>query len=84
MAQVTVSSKGQVVIPRDTRRRLGIRAGTRLDIVTEPTGFRALVSARGKSRQAGDVRGCAAYRGKPLAVKEMNPLDALRQPRARA
>ena len=84
MAQVTVSSKGQVVIPRDTRRRLGIRAGTRLDIVTEPAGFRALVSARGKSRRAADVRGCIADRGKPLAVKEMNPLDALGYPRARA
>jgi AbrB family looped-hinge helix DNA binding protein len=84
MAQVTVSSKGQVVIPRDTRRRLGIRAGTRLDIVTEPAGFRALVSARGKVRLAADVRGCIPYRGKPLKVEQMNPLDALGRPRARA
>jgi len=30
---VTVSSKGQVTLPAEARRRLGIRAGTRLEFI---------------------------------------------------
>jgi len=33
MLQVTVSSKYQVVIPREVRKRLGIRKGQRLSVV---------------------------------------------------
>jgi len=40
MATVTVSSKYQIVVPRETRRRLGITSGTRLQAIEEPTGLR--------------------------------------------
>ncbi len=36
---ITVSEKGQLVIPAQLRRSLGITAGTRLDIIPEPGGF---------------------------------------------
>ena len=40
MTAVTVSSKYQIVIPREARRRLGIPSGTRLQAIEEPTGLR--------------------------------------------
>lgn len=40
MATVTVSDKGQVVIPAEIRRKLGIKPGSRLDIYPEGQGFR--------------------------------------------
>ncbi len=40
MVAVTVSSKYQIVIPREARRKLGITSGTRLQAIEEPTGLR--------------------------------------------
>ena len=40
MLTVTVSSKYQIVVPREVRRRLGITSGTRLQAIEEPTGLR--------------------------------------------
>ena len=40
MTAVTVSSKYQIVIPRESRRKLGITSGTRLQAIEEPTGLR--------------------------------------------
>jgi AbrB family looped-hinge helix DNA binding protein len=40
MPTVTVSSKYQIVVPREVRRRLGITSGTRLQAIEEPTGLR--------------------------------------------
>jgi AbrB family looped-hinge helix DNA binding protein len=40
MASVTVSDKGQVVIPAGIRRRLGIEPGTRLDFELEGDSIR--------------------------------------------
>ena len=43
MATMTVSSKGQVVLPADIRRRLGLLAGTQMEIIEEPDGVRLVV-----------------------------------------
>ena len=40
MTCVTVSSKYQVVIPKDVRRKLGIKSGTRLQAIPDQSGFR--------------------------------------------
>ena len=40
MTAVTVSSKYQIVIPREARRKLGITSGTRLQAIEEQTGLR--------------------------------------------
>jgi len=40
MTAVTVSSKYQIVIPREARRKLGITSGTRLQAIPEGTGLR--------------------------------------------
>jgi AbrB family looped-hinge helix DNA binding protein len=40
MTAVTVSSKYQIVIPREARRKMGITSGTRLQAIEESTGLR--------------------------------------------
>lgn len=40
MTAVTVSSKYQIVIPREARRKLGITSGTRLQAIEDSTGLR--------------------------------------------
>jgi AbrB family looped-hinge helix DNA binding protein len=40
MTTVTVSSKYQIVIPREARRKLGISSGTRLQAIPEESGLR--------------------------------------------
>lgn len=43
MASVLVSAKGQVVLPADLRRRLGLNPGARLEVTEEPDGLRLRV-----------------------------------------
>jgi antitoxin PrlF len=38
MPQLTVSTKGQIVLPADIRRRLGLGPGAKLEIVEGPEG----------------------------------------------
>lgn len=40
MTAVTVSSKYQIVIPKEARKRLGISFGTRLQAIPEQSGLR--------------------------------------------
>ena len=40
MTAVTVSSKYQIVIPKEARKRLGISSGTRLQAIPEQSGLR--------------------------------------------
>jgi len=40
MATLTVSSKGQIVLPAGVRRRLGLGAGAKMEIVEEADGLR--------------------------------------------
>ena len=40
MTAVTVSSKYQIVIPREARRKFGITSGTKLQAIVEASGLR--------------------------------------------
>ena len=39
MRELIVSSKGQIVLPADLRRRHGIEAGARLEVIESPEGL---------------------------------------------
>lgn len=69
---VTVSEKGQMVIPAEIRRLLGITPGTRLNVLPEASGFRALVDDDRKTKRAADCVGIAGYTGKEVALAEMD------------
>lgn len=69
---VTVSEKGQLVIPAKIRRLFGITPGTRLNIVPDAGGFKALVDDDRKTKSAADCIGIAGYTGKVVSVEEMD------------
>lgn len=69
---ITVSEKGQLVIPAQLRRSLGISAGTRLDIIPEANGFKVLVDHARKTKRAADCIGITAYNGTPISIDEMS------------
>lgn len=69
---ITVSEKGQLVIPAKLRRSLGITAGTRLDIIPEPDGFKVLINDARKTKRAADCVGIAGYQGECLPIEAMD------------
>lgn len=71
----TVSSKGQVVIPGDVRKRLGLTQGSVLRFVLDADGVRLLPAA-------GDIRrlkGRLAKPKAPVSVDDMNRAVAERR-----
>lgn len=72
-----LSSKGQVVIPADVRKRLGLAQGSVLRFVLDDDGVRLLASA-------GDVRrlkGRLPLPAAPVSVDDMNAAIAARRAR---
>lgn len=79
MRELTVSSKGQIVLPADLRRRLGMGAGARLAIVETPDGL-TLRLVRGVERS--DVAALAGMakapsRGRPRRLEDFDPASML-------
>ena len=72
MATMTVSSKGQVVLPADIRRRLGLMAGTQMEIIEEPDGVRLVVA---RPIKASSIAACAGMVTAPAAGKVRNLAD---------
>lgn len=75
-APINVSSKGQIVIPKDVRDRLNIRAGDQLDIVERPDGVllrkQALKSGKSFEECMAIIRGAIKYDGPPVSIEDMN------------
>jgi hypothetical protein len=69
---VMVSEKGQLVIPVETLRLLGITPGTRLNLLPDAGGFRALVDDVRKTKRAVDCVGIAGYTGPTISVDQMD------------
>lgn len=73
----TVSSKGQVVIPSDVRRKLGLTQGSVLRFVVDGDSVR-LLAAGGDIRK---LKGRLPAPDSPVSVEDMN--DAIAQRRAK-
>ncbi len=58
MSTVTVSDKGQVVIPAAIRQRLGIAPGSKLDFELEGDGIRVRILRTIKQTRPGMALGC--------------------------
>jgi len=74
MERTTISSKGQIVIPKQIRDRYQWRPGTELAVIDAAGGVRIEALQRGKTLTAGDVFACLQHKGKPL------PIDRLAAP----
>lgn len=75
MATMTISSKGQLVLPVDIRRRFGLVAGTQIEIIEEPDGLR-LVACH--PVRPASVESCAGMitapsKGEPRRLADFDP-----------
>ena len=68
MAAATVTSKGQVTLPVEARRRLGIRAGTRLEFIVKDDDRLEVVRVGGSIR---DLKGLLPRPRRKLSPDEM-------------
>lgn len=68
MAMATLTSKGQVTIPREVRVNLGVGAGDRLDFVRLEDGNYAIVPA---SHSIRSLKGVLGRPAKPVSLEEM-------------
>lgn len=71
MATTTVSTKGQVVLPAELRRRHGWTAGTRLEMVETRQGLLLRAVPVVKPTRLEDVYGILRHDGPPLTIEEM-------------
>lgn len=83
MSTLLVSSKGQIVLPAALRRRLGMGAGARLEVLEESDGLKLRVvrpiATADLSGMAGMV--AAPTRGVPRRLEDFNPASMLARSR---
>ena len=72
-ALLTLSSKGQLVIPARLRQLLGLRAGDRLALSLEPDGLHLAPQGPAKAASAHALIGAAHYEGEPVPLERMDP-----------
>lgn len=68
MATATLSTKGQITIPRRVRERMGLATGDRVEFVELPSGQFALQPAVDDVRS---LKGMVPRPAKPLSVADM-------------
>ena len=78
-----VSSKGQIVLPAALRRRLGMGAGARIEVLEESDGLKLrvvrAVAAADLTGMAGMVKAKAL--GVPRRLEDFDPASLLARPR---
>ena len=72
-----ISTKGQIVIPKRLRDQWGLITGSRVKIESTPAGIQISPVAARNARAVLKGLGLAGYKGKPLAIEDMDPLAAL-------
>ena len=70
MPTSTLTSKGQITLPKQVREKLGLQTGSRVDFVIDPSGRVTLKPLNSDFRLLkGIVR---ARRKRPVSIAEMN------------
>ena len=67
----TVSTKGQVILPKSIRQARSWNAGTRLVVENGPDGVMLKAAPCFPETSPEHVFGCLPYKGKPKSVAEM-------------
>jgi AbrB family looped-hinge helix DNA binding protein len=70
--KTTVSTKGQVILPKAIRRRRNWQPGTRLVVEDTPDGVLLKAATVFTPTRPEDVAGMLAYRGRPKTLEEMD------------
>jgi AbrB family looped-hinge helix DNA binding protein len=69
MATAALTSKGQITIPVEVRRKLGLKAGDRIGFIENENGEFVL---KPKTGSIMNLRGIVKWTGKPVTIQEMN------------
>ena len=70
-ATISLSSKGQVVIPKKIRDQLHWKAGTRITLVHSASGLTLKEAPKKTGRKFGDLIGLLKHRGSALSTTEL-------------
>ena len=83
MSLLSVSSKGQIVLPAELRRRLGMGAGARIEVVEESDGLKLRVVRSVATADLGSLAGLvkAPVRGVPRNLDDYDPASLLTRAR---
>lgn len=75
-AIITLSSKGQVVIPKEIRDELHWDAGTQIALVSSASGVTLKAVPNKTGRKFADLIGLLKHEGAPLSIDELcKPVD---------
>ncbi len=69
MPIATVTSKGQITIPAEVRERLGLRAGSRVQFVSDEQGHYEFIPLKGSLAA---MKGMISWSGPPVTLEEMD------------
>jgi antitoxin PrlF len=85
MSILTVSSKGQIVLPAALRRRLGMGAGAKIEAVEEADGVKLRVVRPIEQADVASLAGIltAPSRGTPRRLEDFDPASVLARSRRR-
>lgn len=76
IATITLSRKGQVVIPKEIRDELHWEAGTELTLVSSAHGVTLKAVPKKSGRNLADLIGMLKYDGPPISTEELcQPVD---------
>ena len=75
MATATLTSKGQLTLPKSVRDRMGLDSGDRVEFVEVSDGVFNIVAA---TRDVRELKGMIAKPEKPVSLEEMNHAIAQR------
>ena len=73
MATATLTSKGQITIPADVRRTLGVQTGDRVEFVEIQPGRFEMVAA---TRSVRELKGMLGKPTRTLSIEDMNRVIA--------
>ncbi len=76
MITIKLSSKGQIVIPKEIRDELHWQAGTQLSLLTSVSGVLLKAMPVKTGRNLGDLIGMLKHDGAPISIEELcKPID---------
>lgn len=68
MSAATLTTKGQITLPKSVRDRLGLQSGDRVEFVETSAGFMMLPATRALT----GIKGMLARPKRPISVEDMN------------
>jgi AbrB family looped-hinge helix DNA binding protein len=75
-ATITLSSKGQVVIPKEIRDELHWDAGTQINLISNASGVTLKAVPKKTGRKLADLIGVFKHESPPLSIEELcQPVD---------